>query len=434
MALRGYRMSDVDWALDKMADEIDRLRDEVARCRDESGGDTPAPMTAHQMTAHQVTGCSPAFPPDRMADLFTSPRARPPSQAPVRGTNHDRAGRSLRRPGDRSGDRVRRRRRPAVAGEVDHRDQAVRRSRARPRFRRSAPGWRPSPGCRSIGFLDTMVVTEYDPPWRWVTQQDGDFVHGVGIMQVEPLADGCRVTWANELDLPFGILGRLGWPLVRPRRPARLYWPPCKRMAKQLVKGNCRWPWHRRRQSRRMTASPAGTSLRPPSVTVGQDGLARCWWGAARRSTSTYHDQEWGRPLHGDDALYERLCLEAFQSGLSWLTILRKRPSFRRAFDGFVIERVATFGTDDVERLMADASIVRNRAKIEAVHQQRPGGRRAGHRSRRTAVVLRPGTPRRQRPVQHGRPTGDHGPNRPRWPRISNAVVSSSSDRRPPTP
>jgi len=70
--------------------------------------------------------------------------------------------------------------------------------------------------------------------------------------------------------------------------------------------------------------------------------------------------------LHGDDALYERLCLEAFQSGLSWLTILRKRPAFRRAFDGFAIDKVATFGEQDVERLMNDASIVRNRAKIEA--------------------------------------------------------------------
>jgi DNA-3-methyladenine glycosylase I len=104
----------------------------------------------------------------------------------------------------------------------------------------------------------------------------------------------------------------------------------------------------------------------PASVTVGPDNLARCWWGGSAPEYLAYHDDEWGRPLHGDNELYERLCLEAFQSGLSWLTILRKRPSFRRAFDGFVIERVATFGPDDVDRLLADASIVRNRAKIEA--------------------------------------------------------------------
>ena len=109
-----------------------------------------------------------------------------------------------------------------------------------------------------------------------------------------------------------------------------------------------------------------GDLARPVSVATGSDELARCWWGASAPEYIEYHDDEWGRPLHGDDALYERLCLEAFQSGLSWLTILRKRPSFRLAFDGFVIERVAAFGGDDVERLLADASIVRNRAKIEA--------------------------------------------------------------------
>jgi DNA-3-methyladenine glycosylase I len=79
-----------------------------------------------------------------------------------------------------------------------------------------------------------------------------------------------------------------------------------------------------------------------------------------------YHDEEWGRPVRGDDALFERISLEAFQSGLSWLTILRKREHFRAAFAGFSIERVAAFGDADVERLMADAGIVRNRMKIEA--------------------------------------------------------------------
>ena len=96
------------------------------------------------------------------------------------------------------------------------------------------------------------------------------------------------------------------------------------------------------------------------------DDRPRCAWALSTPDYISYHDDEWGRVLHGDDALFERLCLEAFQSGLSWLTILRKRPAFRLAFDGFAIDRVASFGEPDVERLMGDASIVRNRAKITA--------------------------------------------------------------------
>jgi DNA-3-methyladenine glycosylase I len=92
----------------------------------------------------------------------------------------------------------------------------------------------------------------------------------------------------------------------------------------------------------------------------------RCWWGSSAPEYIRYHDEEWGRPVRDDDGLFERLCLEAFQSGLSWLTILRKREAFRAAFAGFEIERVAAFGDDDVARLLADAGIVRNRAKIEA--------------------------------------------------------------------
>ncbi len=99
---------------------------------------------------------------------------------------------------------------------------------------------------------------------------------------------------------------------------------------------------------------------------VGPDGLARCPWGTAAPDYVAYHDQEWGRPVHGDRALYERLSLEAFQSGLSWLTILRKRPAFRAAFDDFEPRKVAAYGATDVARLMADAGIVRNRAKIDA--------------------------------------------------------------------
>ncbi|MHA4848814.1 DNA-3-methyladenine glycosylase I [Rhodococcus sp. MSC1_016] len=99
------------------------------------------------------------------------------------------------------------------------------------------------------------------------------------------------------------------------------------------------------------------------------DDRVRCTWAVdtnGSRLYRDYHDEEWGRPLHGRNELYERLCLEAFQSGLSWITILRKRDAFRAAFSGFDPEVVATFTERDVERLLADASIVRNRAKIEA--------------------------------------------------------------------
>jgi DNA-3-methyladenine glycosylase I len=101
-------------------------------------------------------------------------------------------------------------------------------------------------------------------------------------------------------------------------------------------------------------------------ATVGADGRVRCPWGNSTEDYAAYHDEEWGVPLRGEAAMYERLTLEAFQSGLSWLTILRKRDAFRRAFAGFEPKRVAEFGDADVTRLMSDASIVRNRAKIDA--------------------------------------------------------------------
>jgi len=98
----------------------------------------------------------------------------------------------------------------------------------------------------------------------------------------------------------------------------------------------------------------------------GPDGALRCPWGTGTPDYTAYHDDEWGRPLHGDAALFERVSLEAFQSGLSWLTILRKRPAFRAAFAGFDPAAVAAFGDADIDRLMADAGIVRNRAKVLA--------------------------------------------------------------------
>jgi len=101
-------------------------------------------------------------------------------------------------------------------------------------------------------------------------------------------------------------------------------------------------------------------------VEQGPDGKPRCGWAVGTADYLDYHDNEWGRPLHGEAELFERITLEAFQSGLSWLTILRKRENFRRAFDGFDIERVAAYGEAEIERLLGDAGIVRNRRKIEA--------------------------------------------------------------------
>ena len=98
----------------------------------------------------------------------------------------------------------------------------------------------------------------------------------------------------------------------------------------------------------------------------GADGRTRCWWCGSDDQYVGYHDNEWGRPVTDDRALFEKLCLEGFQSGLAWITILRKRENFRRAFAGFDIGSVAHFDDDDVERLVQDAGIVRHRGKIEA--------------------------------------------------------------------
>jgi DNA-3-methyladenine glycosylase I len=102
-------------------------------------------------------------------------------------------------------------------------------------------------------------------------------------------------------------------------------------------------------------------------IVRGGDGIQRCWWADSGPEYRAYHDHEWGFPVADDVRLFEKLCLEGFQAGLSWLTILRKRESFRRAFQGFAFGRVAQFDEGDVRRLLADASIVRHRGKIEAV-------------------------------------------------------------------
>ena len=102
------------------------------------------------------------------------------------------------------------------------------------------------------------------------------------------------------------------------------------------------------------------------STITDADGTARCAWAGTDPEYMRYHDEEWGVPLHGDRALFEKMSLEGFQAGLSWITILRKRPRFREVFAGFDPVVVAEFGDDDVERLRADAGIIRNRAKILA--------------------------------------------------------------------
>jgi DNA-3-methyladenine glycosylase I len=140
----------------------------------------------------------------------------------------------------------------------------------------------------------------------------------------------------------------------------------------------------------------------------GSDNRRRCWWGASTPEYERYHDEEWGRPVTDDRGMYERLTLEAFQSGLSWLTIMRKRDNFRDAFAGFDPEAVARFGARDVRRLMADAGIVRNRAKIDAaianaravaeldtplaelVWSHAPRGRRRARRAREDLPAVTP--------------------------------------------
>ena len=107
--------------------------------------------------------------------------------------------------------------------------------------------------------------------------------------------------------------------------------------------------------------------MSPDLLALGPDGEARCWWGSDPPDYRRYHDREWGFGVTGDHRLFEKICLEGFQAGLSWLTVLRKRENFREAFCGFDPEVVVGFGDDDVERLAADAGIIRHRGKIRSV-------------------------------------------------------------------
>lgn len=172
-----------------------------------------------------------------------------------------------------------------------------------------------------------------------------------------------------------------------------------------------------------------GPEAAPGAAVPGPDGRMRCPWAVTTPDYLAYHDDEWGRPVHGDRALFERLSLEAFQSGLSWLTILRKRTAFRAAFAAFEPSAVAAYGPADVERMLSDASIVRNRAKIAATIS-----------NARAALALRggldaflwsfaPEPAARQPPATLQRCPPSH-PNRPRWRKPCAHRVSASSARR----
>jgi len=131
----------------------------------------------------------------------------------------------------------------------------------------------------------------------------------------------------------------------------------------------------------------------------GDDGRRRCGWGTSTPDYIAYHDEEWGRPVTDDVRLYEKICLEGFQSGLSWLTILRKRDAFRRAFAGFEPEVVAGFGRRDIDRLLADAGIVRHRGKIEATIANAHGVLRVQEQHGSFAEFVWSFEPRGRRPV-----------------------------------
>jgi DNA-3-methyladenine glycosylase I len=146
----------------------------------------------------------------------------------------------------------------------------------------------------------------------------------------------------------------------------------------------------------------ATPSTRPASgLSPGPDGEPRCFWGTSTPEYRAYHDDEWGYPVADDRHLFEKICLEGFQSGLSWLTILRKREAFRHAFAGFDFERVARFGARDVTRLLGDAGIVRHRGKIEStVNNARRAGEIVGEFGSLAAYFWRFEPPPERRPAR----------------------------------
>ena len=173
---------------------------------------------------------------------------------------------------------------------------------------------------------------------------------------------------------------------------------------------------------------PAGPP--PEGITVGDDGVARCWWGAGDPLYRPYHDTEWGRPVADDRRLFEKLSLEGFQAGLSWLTILRKREHFRRAFAGFDPAAVARFDDRQVERLLADPGIVRNRAKIEAtINNARRYAELATEFGSLAAYVWR-FQPRRRRSLLMAADSGVWpSPMRAAWSSTGGRVRGSGSNR-----
>src|SRR5512134_3695997 len=137
----------------------------------------------------------------------------------------------------------------------------------------------------------------------------------------------------------------------------------------------------------------------PTGVLRGEDGVARCFWCAGDALYRGYHDREWGTPLADDRRLFEKIALEGFQAGLSWLTILRKRENFRRAFHGFAIEKVARMGARDVTRLLGDAGIVRHRGKIEsAIHNAKQSLKLIERHGSLASFVWRFDPPAKERP------------------------------------
>ena len=162
-----------------------------------------------------------------------------------------------------------------------------------------------------------------------------------------------------------------------------------------------------------------------------EDGVVRCWWGGDHLEYRAYHDDEWGMPVTDDVRLFEKLALEGFQSGLSWLTILRKRDAFRRAFAGFDFHVVAGFGATDVERLLDDASIVRHRGKIESTINNAPRARarRGGGVARGVRLALRAAGPDRPSAMTREALMELAQTDASRARRSSSAAAGRSSDR-----
>lgn len=168
----------------------------------------------------------------------------------------------------------------------------------------------------------------------------------------------------------------------------------------------------------RMVENESNQLAHTNGLTTYEDGRTRCWWPGQHEDYQRYHDQEWGFPVKDDQRLFEKLCLEGFQSGLSWLTILRKRARFREVFEGFDFRRVAEFGESDVERLLQDAGIVRHRKKIESTIN-----------NARRATVLTSETGSLARYFWSFEPPGEERPARCDWDTLKSLAKTPTSTR-----